>query len=238
MLLIVTMGGVLASFLYALTQNSHVNFLTRRSSCDSCDRTLNFVDLIPVIGFIVNGGRCKKCKSKISINYLVCELIMIGLFILPTVLPLAYDNLILYYLIVSILVPLAIYDYETMLIPLHMVLILLVTGLILTELSTFNPLIDLSLVIFLHVFYYLLKDKIGYGDIQLFSVLAIITPLDFFIFSFLFTYIIGGISIIILDLLSTKRIVKVPLVPFIATSLIITFFLYLDYNDIYFGGQL
>lgn len=238
MLLIMTMGGVLASFMYALTQNSHINFLTRRSSCDSCDRTLNVIDLIPVVGFLINKGRCKACNTKISINYFVCELIMISLFLLPTIMPLAYDNLVLYYLLVSILIPLSIYDYETMLIPLHMLFILLVTGLFLTNFINFNPFLDLMIVGLLHIFYFILKDKIGYGDIQLFSVLTVITPLDFFIFSFLFTYIIGGIAVIILDLISKKRLVKVPLVPFIATSLIITFFLYIDYNDIYFGGHL
>ena len=95
---------------------------------------------------------------------------------------------------------------------------------------------DTVTILILHILYMLFKDKIGYGDIQLFSVLSLLTPLDFFIFTFLFTYIVGGLTVIILDFFTTQRITKVPLVPFIASSLIMTFYLYIDFNDIYFGG--
>lgn len=233
-LLIIT-SGVLASFLYALTQTDNISFLTRRSRCDNCKNDLKVMDLIPVISFIKNFGRCKYCHQAISHSYLVTELLTIALFILPIFFPLSYDNLLLYYLLVSILIPLSIYDFDTLLIPTHMLLLLFISGLYLTELE-YLSLTDLLIVIVLHLFYWLFKDKIGYGDIQLFSVLTLITPFDFFMFTFLFTYIIGGISVVLLDLLSSVRITKVPLVPFIAASLITTFYLYSDFTDIYFGG--
>lgn len=236
MTLIIVMGGVLASFLYALTQSDSISFLTRRSRCDSCLKPLKIMDLIPVISYLKNMGRCSHCKTKIPVNYFLVEILTISLFILPVFIPLSYDDMLLYYLLVSILIPLSIYDYDTMLIPTHMLILLFVCGLILTKLQYLDFGIDLFTIIILHIFYFLFKEKIGYGDIQLFSVLAVITPFDFFIFTFLFTYIIGGISIIILDLLASYRITKVPLVPFIAASLIMTFYLYVDFTDIYFGG--
>lgn len=233
---IIIIGGVLASFLYAFTQSESISFLTRRSRCDSCLKPLRITDLIPVISYLNNRGRCSQCKTEIPISYLLVEVLTILLFILPLFIPLSYDDMFLYYLLVSILIPLAIYDYDTLLIPTHMLILLFVCGLFLTKVQYVDIGTDLLIVIILHIFYFLFKGKIGYGDIQLFSILTMITPLDFFIFTFLFTYIIGGISIIILDLLASYRITKVPLVPFIAASLITTFYLYVDFTDIYFGG--
>lgn len=51
MSLIIVMGGLVASFLYALTQSDSISFLTRRSRCDSCSKHLKVADLIPVISF-------------------------------------------------------------------------------------------------------------------------------------------------------------------------------------------
>lgn len=236
MFLIILMGGLVASFLYALTQTNNISFLTRRSRCDSCAKNLKVTDLIPVIGYLKNRGRCGCCRTPISINYLLVEVVTIMLFVLPVFVPLGYDNMLLYYLLVSILIPLSIYDFETLLIPTHMLILLFVCGLYLTRLMYMDVHLDLITVVVLHIFYMLFKDKIGYGDIQLFSVLTMITPFDFFIFTFLFTYIIGGITVIVLDVLQTSRITKVPLVPFIAASLITTFYLYVDFIDIYYGG--
>ena len=236
MSLIIVMGGLLASFLYALTQTDSISFLTRRSRCDSCSKNLKVTDLIPVISYLKNHGRCSHCRTSISINYLIVEVVTILLFVLPLIVPLGYDNMLLYYLLVSILIPLSIYDFETLLIPTHMLILLFVCGLYLTGLEYMDIRLDFLTVVVLHIFYMLFKDKIGYGDIQLFSVLTMIKPFDFFIFTFLFTYIIGGIAVIVLDLFQTSRITKVPLVPFIAASLITTFYLYSDFIDIYYGG--
>ena len=236
MIIITVMGGILASFLYALTQNNTIDFFKRRSKCDHCQIELNVLDLIPVFGFLKNRGTCRGCHSKISSNYIICELLVMSLFLVPVFLPIAYDDLVLYYLFVAIFIPLAIYDFETMLIPLHMVLILLLAGLFLSRFENVEIVADTVTILILHILYMLFKDKIGYGDIQLFSVLSLLTPLDFFIFTFLFTYIVGGLTVIVLDFFTTQRITKVPLVPFIASSLIMTFYLYIDFNDIYFGG--
>ena len=37
-----------------------------RSRCRSCGRLLNFVDLIPVAGYLIRGGRCATCGVRIG----------------------------------------------------------------------------------------------------------------------------------------------------------------------------
>ena len=38
-----------------------------RSHCRSCGRELNLVDLIPVLGYFLRGGRCASCKAPIGV---------------------------------------------------------------------------------------------------------------------------------------------------------------------------
>ena len=37
-----------------------------RSHCRSCGRELNVIDLIPVLGYVVRGGRCASCRTPIG----------------------------------------------------------------------------------------------------------------------------------------------------------------------------
>src|SRR5699024_10207648 len=116
--------------------------LTRRSRCDSCSKHLKVADLIPVISFLKNRGRCSHCRAQISINYLLVERLTIMLFVMPLIVPLSYDNMLLYYLFVSILIPLSVYDFDTLLIPTHMLILLFVCGLYLTGLEFMDVRID------------------------------------------------------------------------------------------------
>lgn len=44
-----------------------------RSHCPRCKVKLGMIDLIPVIGWLVNKGKCKKCKIKIPATYPIVE---------------------------------------------------------------------------------------------------------------------------------------------------------------------
>ena len=37
-----------------------------RSHCRACGRQLNFVDLLPVAGYVLRGGRCATCRTPIG----------------------------------------------------------------------------------------------------------------------------------------------------------------------------
>ncbi|HAL50455.1 MAG: Type 4 prepilin-like protein leader peptide-processing enzyme [Candidatus Uhrbacteria bacterium GW2011_GWD1_41_16] len=46
-----------------------------RSKCDVCNKELTWDQLIPIISFIIHGGRCKMCQTKLSWIYPVSEFI-------------------------------------------------------------------------------------------------------------------------------------------------------------------
>jgi prepilin signal peptidase PulO-like enzyme (type II secretory pathway) len=42
--------------------------LRPRSHCRACDRQLNAVDLLPVAGYLLRGGRCATCRTPIGVG--------------------------------------------------------------------------------------------------------------------------------------------------------------------------
>ena len=52
------------------------------SRCTRCDRELRWRDNIPVISYVVLGGRCRSCGARISLRYPIVELLTMGLFVL------------------------------------------------------------------------------------------------------------------------------------------------------------
>ena len=70
-------GLILGSFLNVVVYryNTGMSIKRGRSKCFSCGRELSAVDLIPVFSFIFFRGRCRTCKSKISWQYPLVEIL-------------------------------------------------------------------------------------------------------------------------------------------------------------------
>jgi len=97
-----------------------------RSGCMTCQNTLSWYELIPLISFLVLNGRCRNCKAKISMQYPVIELIsgliFAGIFLkfqdiffLDT---LVFSISYAYYVTMfSILLVIAVYDFKHKIIP-------------------------------------------------------------------------------------------------------------------------
>jgi len=67
-------GSFLNSFEWRLKQGRSV--LKERSMCPSCGMPVRWYDNIPVISFVILGGRCRDCQVKFSWQYLAVELWM------------------------------------------------------------------------------------------------------------------------------------------------------------------
>ncbi|HUC31365.1 MAG TPA: prepilin peptidase [Candidatus Paceibacterota bacterium] len=46
-----------------------------RSHCVQCGRTLRWFELMPLVSFLIQGGRCRRCKARLSIQYPIVELL-------------------------------------------------------------------------------------------------------------------------------------------------------------------
>jgi prepilin signal peptidase PulO-like enzyme (type II secretory pathway) len=70
-----TLGLIIGSFLNVviLRLNTKKSF-GGRSACMSCKNTLSWFELIPLFSYVGLLGRCKNCKTKISMQYPLVEL--------------------------------------------------------------------------------------------------------------------------------------------------------------------
>ncbi len=54
----------------------------KRSKCPSCGTILSVRDLIPVLSWAINKGRCRYCNTPISIRYPLIEITTAAIFLL------------------------------------------------------------------------------------------------------------------------------------------------------------
>lgn len=75
--IIFIIGTLFGSFytlaVYRIPKN--IDIIKKHSYCPNCNHKLGFFELIPVLSYIFLGGKCKNCKQKIRIRYLLLELL-------------------------------------------------------------------------------------------------------------------------------------------------------------------
>ena len=124
-------GLIIGSFLNVVIYRLNTSkTLGGRSACMSCNKQLCFYELVPLFSFLFLGGRCRGCKSKISIQYPLVELssgfifalVFIKLQAMFFIAPLLFSSLYFYYvLMLSILLVITVYDLKHKIIPDSMV---------------------------------------------------------------------------------------------------------------------
>ena len=72
-------GSFLNVCIYRLPQGLSV--VTPRSACPQCKHPIALYDNIPVLSWLILGGRCRNCKEHISPRYLIIELLTGALFL-------------------------------------------------------------------------------------------------------------------------------------------------------------
>ena len=46
-----------------------------RSHCEHCKKTLRWFELVPLVSFVLQGGRCRRCKAGLNVQYPIVELL-------------------------------------------------------------------------------------------------------------------------------------------------------------------
>lgn len=120
-------GTIIGSFLNVVIYryNTWVS-LGGRSYCDKCGKYLSWYELIPVISFLLQSGRCRSCHIPYSIQYPLVEFItgivfalsFFKVFFLTGALsPLQFLTVIYYWTELSLLIIIAVYDFRHKIIP-------------------------------------------------------------------------------------------------------------------------
>lgn len=82
--LIFIMGTLFGSFFTLAVYRIPLglNILYEHSFCPNCNSKLKFKDLIPIVSYLSLGGKCRYCKEKVRIRYLLLEVLSGTVFLL------------------------------------------------------------------------------------------------------------------------------------------------------------
>lgn len=243
-IMIFLFGIVIGSFLnvciYRIPKKE--NIVKIRSHCMECNYQLKWYDLVPLFSYLCLGGRCRKCKTKLSVQYPLVELLNGLLYVLVVAVNGLTIESLLYCLMFSALVTLSVIDFRTYEIPLGINLFILTLGLIRVALdyqNFLNYLIGfLSVSGFLYLLFLLTKGRgIGGGDIKLMAVSGLMIGWKCNLLALAFGCIIGSV-IHIIRMKVSKEDHVLALGPYLSVGIMIAALWGYDLIEWYFAAIL
>lgn len=237
-------------FIYGLIFGSFFNVVGSRlpngesiilppSHCNSCGHKLTILELIPVLSYIFQRGKCKKCGVKLSLMYPLYELFCGIIFALcyyrfgltkEIIVPLTFISMLLIIIVSDIeymIIPDEVLIFFGILLLIEICIINGFTSLLYSVLYGIGAFLIMLLIKLLgdHLFK---KESMGGGDIKLMFFFGLCTNLSNAIFSIFVGSVLGlPISLIILKLKKTNII---PFGPFLSLGIIIIMLTGFDIN--------
>lgn len=221
-------GLVIGSFLnvciYRIPKGE--NLATKRSHCMNCEYQLKWYDLVPLFSWICLGGRCRKCKEKISIQYPLVELFNGILYLLVVTVKGFTLVSFIYCLMASALLVLAVIDFRTFEIPFGINVFLLTLGLIHIGVDYTNWLTyvigPFTVGLFLWILILVTKGKaMGGGDMKLMAACGLLLGWKLIILAFLLGCILASV-IHIIRMKLTKASHVLAFGPYLAAGIFIS----------------
>jgi leader peptidase (prepilin peptidase) / N-methyltransferase len=205
-------------------------FVNDRSHCPSCYHTLAWYELIPVLSYILQLGRCRHCKGKISIIYPTMELVTGILFMICYIRFGGSLEVAVGLSLMSLLVIIFVTDIRYMIIPNKVLLFFLPIFILLRIIVPLDPWWSpvtgaitgfgiIALIILVS------SGGMGAGDMKLFAVLGIVLGFKMVLLAFFLSCLIGALVGIFLMLI--KRIDRkqpIPFGPYIVIGTILAYF--------------
>lgn len=133
-------GTIIGSFLNVVVFRMGTGMgIGGRSMCLSCNRNLHWYELIPVISFLLQSGKCRICKTKISWQYPMVEFFTGALFAISTFF--LWQNvplLVVSFILISLGVIIAAYDAKHKIIHLPALVAFFITGTLFNSINYFQ----------------------------------------------------------------------------------------------------
>lgn len=235
------LGTIMGSFYnvvgYRLPKG--ISLVTPSSHCPNCNKRLGFMELIPVISYLIQLGKCKHCKKKISPFYPIFEA-STGIFFAISYLIFGLTNELAVALTFSSTVLIVIIsDLRYMIIPDELLLFSGFTLVVLrlidkVEITTLMidaivPFITLLAIKLLGDFMFK-KESLGGGDIKLMAVLGLVIGWQNTIVAIALAAALAlPIALIIL---TVKKNHVIPFGPFLSAAAMIIYYIEIDYKYI------
>ena len=211
------------------------------SFCPKCKHELRWYELIPIISFVIQKGKCRSCGKKIAIFYPLIELLTAIMFLTSYIIFGLSMEFVIALLLSSYFVIVIVSDVKYMVIPDEVTAffafaILFVSIIAYGPLKTVDNLLAGSLLfiivfIFMKITSYMFKkESLGGGDIKLEFVVGLI--LGFL--NGMYSIFIGSVIALPIALINQKKnnTNMIPFGPFLLLGAIIIYFFNIDVMDI------
>ncbi len=237
------LGAVLASFVhvYATRVLKGESFISPRSHCSKCKHPLKWYELIPIVSYLIQKGRCRVCNSKIGKDVIWVEFITGTLFVLIYLkFGISYMTL-LGFTIILVMISIFITDFKEMVI----LDSTLVVGTILSYIFIFfefglRGIYKAFLYgIFAFVLFFIIKivgdaifkrESLGGGDIKLAFLMGSILPYGLFLFAILIASCVALPYAVVSS--EIKKSHEFAFGPFLAIGLLLVFTFQSEINQI------
>ena len=179
-------GAIIGSFLGCMGYRipNKIKTTYPSSFCSSCKKPLKWYMNIPIISYIIQGGKCAYCKEKIGFIYFLTELLCASLFILNYCMFRFNLEFYISTIIVCVLVVTVVSDFKYYYISDRVLIIavicLLITFLIFLNMNEVINRVVSAVIIFLLMFGIKIlgnsmfgKESMGDGDIKLMAVIGL-----------------------------------------------------------------
>lgn len=209
------------------------------SHCTSCDYTLKWYDNIPVLSYIMLGGKCRGCKARISPRYMMVEIFNALLWVLSIFMfwELRVESIIytcMTLVVASVLICVFFIDLEHMIIFNRFTVILAVCGLVAAGLNTdrwYDHLIGAAAgaVVFFAIYYgailVLKREGLGFGDVKLAAAAGLLLGWQKLLLAMLIASVAGSVILLILrHARKDEQEKEYPFAPFIVVGMLFALF--------------
>ncbi len=183
-------GLVLGSFASAVSWRAPrglswiaVKGKAERSVCPSCNHRLSFIDMVPLLSWMVMKGRCRHCRAKIGLRYPLIEVAtVLGCLAVYAVYGFTAAGFVMM-AAMPILIALVAIDFEHMILPDHLNAILAVLGFSFIFITSPSHLESAAIAACVYAVlawglgwgmrHFLGKEALGMGDIKFFAVAGV-----------------------------------------------------------------
>jgi prepilin signal peptidase PulO-like enzyme (type II secretory pathway) len=234
---VVFFGVAVGSFLNCLIYRISVNEKpTGRSYCPKCKHQLSYKDLIPVFSYIFLLGKCRYCKKKISLEYLLVELLTGFLFSFSFLFFGLSIELIYFLFVLFFLILIFVYDSKHYIIPDFATFSLIGVSFIyllyisfLEEKTSFLIYGIISaffvFLFFFSLFYFTKGKGMGFGDVKFVIFMGLFLNFPNIVVGLFLSFFLGaiiGIGMIILKRKEMKS--QIPFGPFLIIGTLFAYF--------------
>ncbi len=226
-----------------------ISLVERSSHCPNCQAKIKWYDNIPLFSYIILGGKCRNCHSKISFRYLLVEVLTAALWLFTYLyLGLTALAIITCFILLAFIV-LTFIDIEYYEIPNRLNIFLALLGVValfiapiegrVLVISYKSRLLSLVSSMILIALFYIFgklakKELIGGGDLKLLAAIGIFLGWELQILGLIIASLIGVFVEIPARLITKKSLqAKLPFGPYLALGFTVSLFFGLKFIEWY-----